>query len=325
MAEHLGVREILANDRITFGVTAPMDADRVTELEQLGVESLWAGGHVASRNPSPEVLVYLSMLAARSTVPIGTSILLLPLYAPAIVAKQVADLDNACGGRLILGIGVGGEYPQEFRAVQVPMRERGQRTNEAIPLIRRFWTGEPVTHDGPFFPLEDVKIHPRPLQEHGPAIVVSGRQEPAIRRAALLGDGWMPYMYSPRRYRSSVNAVREHAAGASRDLERFSWMAYVPVCIDADPAVARREGAEFLGGTYQQDFEQLITHVGAVGTVDDVVARLIEYVDAGVRHFIFLTTRPTDAHGQAKLLAEEIMPAVRSHHASSLTTSARDS
>jgi alkanesulfonate monooxygenase SsuD/methylene tetrahydromethanopterin reductase-like flavin-dependent oxidoreductase (luciferase family) len=316
MVDHIGVREILSSDQITFGVTAPMDADLVAEFEQLGVESLWAGGHVASRNPSPEALMYLAMVAARSTVPIGTSILLLPLYAPAIVAKQIADLDNATGGRVILGIGVGGEYPQEFRAVQVDMADRGRRTNEAIPLIRRFWTGEPVTHDGPFFPVDDVRIHPKPRQEGGPPIVVSGRQEPAIRRAARLGDGWMPYMYSPRRYAESVAGIQQHAAEASRDLTNFGWMAYVPVCIDADAAVARREGAAFLGGTYQQDFEQLITRIGAVGTVDDVVARGVEYVDAGVRHFIFLTTRMSDSRGQVKLLTEEVVPALRAHHAS---------
>lgn len=307
----IGVGAILDDAQITFGVTAPMTPGLVEAYEDLGVESLWAGGHVASRNPTPEALVYLAMLAARSTVPIGTSILLLPLYPPAIVAKQIADLDNACGGRLILGIGVGGEYPQEFRAVQVPMTERGRRTDEAIPLIRRLWSGETIDHDGPYYPMEQVRIHPSPLQTGGPAIVVSGRQDAAIRRAALHGDGWMPYMYSPRKYRSSVEAVRQYASDASRDLSRFGWMAYVPVCIDADAAAARRDAAAFLGGTYQQDFEELVKHVGAAGTVDDVVARLERYVDAGVRHFIFLTTRMADARGQVQLLAQEVMPAVR--------------
>jgi probable F420-dependent oxidoreductase len=307
-----GVAEILSNERISFGVTAPQDARGVAEMERVGVESLWAGGHVASRNPSPEALVYLSLLAARSSLPIGTAILLLPLYAPAIVAKQIADLDVASGGRLILGVGVGGEYPQEFRAVQVPMAERGRRTDEAIPLIRRLWSGEEITHEGRFYPMQQVKIHPAPAQRGGPTIIVSGRQPPAMRRAALLGDGWMPYMYSPRKYRESFAVIRETAAKADRALDRFAWMAYVPLCIDdANPKAARRDAVTFLGGTYRQDFEKMIEHVGAVGSADEVVSRLGEYVDAGVRHFIFMLTRMQQALGQAELLVERVMPALR--------------
>jgi len=122
--------------------------------------------------------------AVTERVLIGTSILLLPLYSPAIVAKQVADLDRATGGRVILGIGVGGEYPQEFRACGIPLGERGRRADEAIPLLRRLWSGENVSHDGPFFPMADVKIHPAPIQPGGPPIVVAGRKDVAMRRAA---------------------------------------------------------------------------------------------------------------------------------------------
>ena len=147
-------------------------------------------------------LVRLATLSER--VAVGTSILLLPLYPPALVAKQIADLDRATDGRVMLGVGIGGEYAQEFRAVQVPIEERGRRTNEMIPLLRRLWTAEEITHDGRYYPMENVKIHPAPVQPGGPPIIVAGRKEPAMRRAATLGDGWFPYMYSPRRYADSV-------------------------------------------------------------------------------------------------------------------------
>jgi alkanesulfonate monooxygenase SsuD/methylene tetrahydromethanopterin reductase-like flavin-dependent oxidoreductase (luciferase family) len=307
------VEAIMSDSRLTFGVTAPGDAAAVAELEALGVESLWAGGHVASRNPSPEAMIYLALLAARSTVPVGTATLLLPLYPPAIVAKQIADLDNATGGRVILGVGVGGEYAQEFRAVQVRRAERGKRADEAIGLIRRLWTGEEVSHDGPFYPMGAVKVHPRPRQGGGPPIVVSGRQEAAMRRAAAAGDGWMPYMYSPRRYRESAARIREIAAGEGRDLARFGWMLYIPVCVDSDAARARRAAAGFLGGTYQQDFEEIITHVGAAGPAPAVAERLCEYADAGVRHFIFLMVGEPVA--QARQLVEHVMPALRAETA----------
>ena len=303
----------MSDSRLTFGVTAPSSAAAVAELEALGVESLWAGGHIASRNPSPETMIYLALLAANSTVPVGTATLLLPLYPPAIVAKQIADLDNATGGRVILGVGVGGEYPQEFRAVQVRTADRGKRADEAIPLIRQLWTGEEITHGGPFYPLDEVKVHPRPRQRGGPPIVVSGRQEVAMRRAAISGDGWMPYMYSPRRYRESVARIGEIAGGEGRDLGRFGWMLYIPVCVDADAARAGRDAAAFLGGTYQQDFEEMIKHVGATGPAPSVAERLCEYVDAGVRHFIFLMVGEPVA--QARQLAERVVPVLRAHAA----------
>ena len=112
----------------------------------------------------------------------------------------------------MVGIGVGGEYPQEFRACEVPMAERGRRTDEMIPLIRRLWTAEEISHHGRYYEMDEVRIHPAPIQPGGPPIVVAGRSEAAMRRAATLGDGWFPYLYSPRRYAASVDTVRALAA-----------------------------------------------------------------------------------------------------------------
>ena len=148
-------------DEIRIGFVAGGDARRTAALEDEAIDSLWVGGHVASRNPSPEAMMGLARLAALTErVKIGTSILLLPLYPPALVAKQIADLDRATDGRVILGVGVGGEYPQEFRACEVPIKERGRRTDEMIPLIRRA-----VDRRGD---------HPR-----GPLLLDGGRADPS--------------------------------------------------------------------------------------------------------------------------------------------------
>ena len=134
---------------VRIGLVGGGDARHISALEDKAIDSLWVGGHVASRNPSPEAMMGLARLAALTErVKIGTSILLLPLYPPALVAKQIADLDRATNGRVILGVGIGGEYEQEFRACQVPLRERGTRTDEAIPLLRELWTAEEITHVG---------------------------------------------------------------------------------------------------------------------------------------------------------------------------------
>ncbi len=303
-------RELLASPDVVFGLTAPTTLDGVRELEDLGVESLWVGGHVASPNPTPEVMVALARLSAQSTTAvIGSSILLLPLYPPAIVAKQLADIDRACGGRVVLGVGIGGEYEQEFRACQVPREERAARTDEAIPLLRELWTGEPVRHDGGHYAMGEVRIHPAPRQPGGPPIVVAGRQPAAMRRAATLGDGWMPYLYSPRRYAESVEQVRADAASAGRDLVNFGWMLFSFVSIRDDGDEARREAAAFLGGTYRQDFDAMVRSVSIAGTRDEVAERLREYVEAGVRHFIFSPCARDQSANWATLLRDELVPA----------------
>ncbi len=300
-------------DGLQVGFVAGGDPERASELEKLPIDSLWTGGHVASRNPSPEALMNLARLSAvTSRVRIGTSILLLPLYPPAVVAKQVADLDRATGGRLILGVGVGGEYPQEFRACGVPIAERGRRTDEAIPLIRRLWTAEEISHAGPFYPMTDVKIHPAPSQPGGPPIVVAGRKEAAMRRAALIGDGWMPYLYSPRRYAASVARIREIAGEAGRDLSAFGWYAFVFVNVDPDGQMARQEAARTMGGQYAQDFQQMVDNVAAAGTPNEVRTRVQQFVDAGVRHLIFAPAAGAgDPDTVVHRLMEEVVPALR--------------
>jgi probable F420-dependent oxidoreductase len=300
----------MRDDKLDFGIMTGGPGSDVGALEDYPVESLWVGGHVASVNPSPEAMVSLIWLAARTErVRIGTSILLLPLYEPAIVAKQIADVDNATGGRVTLGVGIGGEYPGEFRACRVPRVERAPRTDEAIPLIRRLWSAEPVTHEGRFYAMDDVRIHPAPAQPGGVPIPVAGRQEPAMRRAALLGDGWMPYLYSPRRYAASVENIREVAQREGRDLTGFEWFCFVFVNVRGDGDQSRREAAEFLGGTYREgDFDAMIRNIAATGDVEEVTATLQAFVDAGARHFIFTPASRADARGVLDTLFADVVP-----------------
>jgi probable F420-dependent oxidoreductase len=301
--------------QVSIGLVAMGGARQVHALEAMPVDSLWVGGHVASRNPSPEAMIGLARLAALTErVKIGTSILLLPLYPPALVAKQIADLDRNTHGRVILGVGIGGEYPQEFRACQIPINERGRRTDEMIPLIRRLWTAEEITHHGRYYSMEDVRIHPAPAQPGGPPIVVAGRKEPAMRRAATLGDGWFPYLYSPRRYAASVETVEQAAADAGRDLAAFEWFVWVFLNINPDGVAAREEAARSMGGTYDQDFRAMVDNVAAAGTPEEVTEKVKAFHDAGARHFVFSpATAGSDARSVVDLLFGDVVPALREH------------
>jgi probable F420-dependent oxidoreductase len=297
-------------DALSFGVMSGGADSDLEYLESLALASLWVGGHVASPNPTPEAMVALATIAARTArVRVGTAILLLPLYPPAIVAKQIADLDRLTGGRVTLGVGVGGEYPSEFDACGVPVGERGTRTDEAIPLLRELWSGDPVSHEGRHFAFERVRIHPPPVQGPSLPIVVAGRQPAAMRRAARMGDGWMPYLYSPRRYADSVATITEEAAASGRDLTGFEWFAFVFVNVDDDGDRARTDAARFLGGTYSTgDFAAMIDRVAAAGTADQVTTTLQAFVDAGARHFVFTPTVRGDTRQLLDRLFGEVLP-----------------
>jgi probable F420-dependent oxidoreductase len=296
----------------SVGFVCQPEPSLVQTFEALPIDSLWVGGHVASTNPSPEAMVQLARLAAlTSRVRVGTSILLLPLYPPAIVAKQVADLDRATGGRVTLGVGVGGEYPQEFRACQIPLSERGARTDEAIPLLRRLWSGEEQSHSGRYYSMDAVRILPAPLQPDGPPIIVAGRKQRAMQRAVALGDGWMPYLYSARRYADSVETIRRLADEAGRDLTHFEWFAFIFVNVHDDGEKAKEETAEFLGGTYRQDFHSMLSHIAVAGSPDEVVSGLAEFARAGATHLVFTPASRSRSQDVALRIVNEIVPQVR--------------
>jgi alkanesulfonate monooxygenase SsuD/methylene tetrahydromethanopterin reductase-like flavin-dependent oxidoreductase (luciferase family) len=247
---------------------------------------------------------------------VGTAILVLPLYPPVIVAKQLADLDAWSGGRVSVGVGVGGDFRHEFEAVGVPVNERGARTDEAMHVLRSLWAGGPVTHHGRFFDLDGIELLPvAPSgpgatrgQVGGPPLIVSGRKEPAMRRAARLGDGWMPYLMSASAYARSVQTIEAEAKAADRDLAGFEWMLYCYCSIRRDGDRARNDVATFLGGAYGDKPGAMLDRIAPAGTPEEVAARLQEFVDAGVRHLIISPAAPDDTLEVVTLAAEEVLP-----------------
>ena len=179
---------------VKFGVSLwPLPLEQAERVEELGFDSLWTSEHMLFYVPIFDTVTVLAAWAARTKrLLLGTAVMLLPLRHPTVTAKEVASLDIISNGRIILGVGVGGEFAREFVACGVPLNERGPRTNEAIQVMRRLWNESHVNHEGRFFRLEDATMEPKPVQRPGPPIWIAGRSEAAMRRAALLGDGYLP-------------------------------------------------------------------------------------------------------------------------------------
>ncbi|MEX5631786.1 LLM class flavin-dependent oxidoreductase [Parafrankia sp. FMc2] len=309
----------MPGDRVIFGAAALPEPDRewLAAVERLPIDSVWQGGHILPRHPTGEAITRLALMTAwTERVRVGSAILVLPLYHPVIIAKQIADLDSRSGGRISLGVGVGGEFPHEFEAVGVPVTQRGARTNEAMTVLRALWRGGPVTHHGTHFTLDDVELLPAAepglgasrMRAGGPPLLVSGRKEAAMRRAARLGDGWLPYLVSPDAYARSLRTVRAEAAAAGRDLDGFEWMLYLYCSVRADGDRARADVRNFLGRAYGDKPDAMLDRIAPAGTPAEVAARIQHYVDAGARHIVISPAAHQDTLEVVRLAAEEVLP-----------------
>src|SRR4051812_24873113 len=158
-------------------------AARAALVERLGFDAVHCGEHVFFHGPVPNALIALSVAAgATTTIRLLSAVVLAPLYPAALLAKMAGELDVASGGRFRLGVGVGGEHEPEFRAVGVPRTQRGARTDEALEVARRLFSGGPVTYEGRWAQLDGLRLDPPPATPGGPEIWVAGRREAAQRR-----------------------------------------------------------------------------------------------------------------------------------------------
>jgi alkanesulfonate monooxygenase SsuD/methylene tetrahydromethanopterin reductase-like flavin-dependent oxidoreductase (luciferase family) len=207
------------------------------------------------------------------------------LRHPTILAKELATVDRMSGGRLVVVAGVGGDFPKEFEACGVPMERRGRRTTETIEIMRRYWTEERLSYEGEIYRLDDVWMDPKPTQSGGPPIWLAGRSSAAISRAARLGDGYMPYMYSAARCRDAFQEVRDKAVELGLELrDPFIRSAFVYVSIHDTPELARELAVRDLSWRYGRDFSPWVDKYCVHGTPETCVEGLREFVDAGVEH-----------------------------------------
>lgn len=258
--------------------------------EDLGFDHFWVNDHVSWQHPLIDPLVLLSAVAARTTtIRLATGVYLLPLRSPAATARAFAGLDYISGGRTILGVGLGGEFEADFAAAGVAVPRRGPRTDSTIRLLREFWRGGAVSIHDDDFDFDDVRVLPTPVQVDIP-IIVGGRSDAALRRAATLGDGWMPYLMSPDRVADGVRRLRELAP--SRQLR---IVAHVFVYFDPNPDVARRKAIDYLTAQYHRDMTQTVQRSVPCGPAEVVAEQLQRYVEAGATDVVVRPLAPPEA------------------------------
>lgn len=225
------------------GASPSMDAmaELVTGLDELGFDSLWLSEVLTG--PVLDPVVGLAWAAASNPrLKIGTT-MLLPGRNVLRLAKQLASLDRLSRGRLLVTLVPGLTYAPEREAIGVEPKQRGAFIDEALPLLRRLWAGEPVSHDGPAGTLRDVKLAPLPVQD--PLEVWLGGTVPAaLERCGRLSDGWLPSLCTPDEAAAGRVVIEAAAARAGRSIsgEHFGMsIGYATAPID--PATARTMAA----------------------------------------------------------------------------------
>jgi len=305
---------LILRDEIECGVvlgaqTRPEILRAARRVEELGFDSIWVGDHVSFYVPILESLTLLSFVAAATErVRLGSGVYLLPLRHPTITAKVAATLDVLSGGRLDLGVGVGGEFPAEFGACGVPVNERGRRANEAIEVLRKLWTGETVEHRGKSFSFGPVTLAPGPIQTGGPPIIVGGRKPPAFRRAGRLGDGYISHMCSAEMYAANLDAIRGYARDAGRTEVPFRTDCFIFTILDDDYDAALARAAGTLQMIYNRPFEDAARKYCLLGRPEDCLEQLASFVASGARRFVLSPLMDT---GEFFARSSGMLPAIR--------------
>jgi alkanesulfonate monooxygenase SsuD/methylene tetrahydromethanopterin reductase-like flavin-dependent oxidoreductase (luciferase family) len=254
--------------------------------EELGFDAVWAGDHLACPAPVLDAPGCLSAAAAvTERIGLGFSVMLLGLRTPAWAAKQLATIDALAGpGRLRLGVGVGGEFPGEFAAAGVSVRQRGARLDDALTVLPDLLTGRSVDYTGRAQRVTSPPLEPSMAAP--PPVYVGGRGDPALRRAARFGDVWLPMWMSPAKVAERSERLAELAALEGRACPRTALL--ILTRIDDDAAHARAQAEAHVAGQYRMALD-LVERWTLLDSIDGAVQRLAEYAEVGVQEFLLLT------------------------------------
>ena len=297
-------------------------------VEELGFDSLFITDHLlaAKRFYSVDWLEPLTTLAvaagATERVRLGTSILIMPLRNPVILAKELATLQFLSDNRVILGAGVGWNEA-EYEAVGVHKAERGKRTDEMLDIMMPMLEGETVTYHGEFYSVDEMYIEPRTSQR--PLLWIGGGSQLAdpkspdvpkfvksVKARTVKADGWIPRPTCPpqdiaRDWAELQDAMREAGKNPSDTL--VAHENFLHLVLTDDPQEARRQQHEaFLKVMSNERGPNYLESVYLFGTPAEVIASLQARVDAGVEYFFLHTMTPDPA--QLRLWVDHIIPNV---------------
>ncbi len=282
--------------RIGFGLGTQSHTNEPSRLQPLidglernGYDSIWFAERVSGATLDP--IVAMTWAAARTEkLKFGPSVMVVPGRNPVLLAKSIASLDRVSNGRVLPAFGLGAVNLGEHQAFGVDRKERAPWFNEALPLLRRLWTEESVTHHGERFQIEDVRVEPKPVQD--PLELWLGGIAPSeLRRTGRLGDGWLPSFCTPDDVADAIPVIDEHSAEAGRDpIDRGHFGALLLYTIDGSMP-------ERIVKAVQMRRPELSPGDIVVQGRDGLEARIKEFCDAGATKFVVMPSQEPEEWG----------------------------
>jgi alkanesulfonate monooxygenase SsuD/methylene tetrahydromethanopterin reductase-like flavin-dependent oxidoreductase (luciferase family) len=281
--------------------------------ERIGYDSVWVGDSITSK-PRLEPMAVMAALAARThRVKIGTAVMLNALRHPVHLAHSIATIDNISGGRIVLGLGAGRSNNQMFvdehAIVGVPITERADRMEESIDVLRMLWSQDNVSHPEGYYPLNDVTLEPRPVQEQVPIWLSSNWVQRGLKRVAAQGDGWITNVPSTEMFTKCLDKIEEKGAEFGKDVSGIKRVLYISVNLnDEDEALSEGDGfmRAYYGIPYEVVSKQLLCVFGPAQEAIDAIKR---YKEAGADYFIVRFASPNQME-QLEKFTELVAPHV---------------
>lgn len=305
----------------------PSNAESVLRLatwaDEAGLDSVWVGDSLTAK-PRLEAMTTLAAIAARtSRVRLGTAVMLMALRHPVLLAQMVGTVDLISAGRLQLGVGVGGAFnamqQAEWRNADVDQRTRARRLEEMLTMLKGLGTGQPFTHSGRHFDLEDVVMEPTPVQPAGVPVYLGvhwhgrgdgqgAQRERQARRAARLADGAISISATPDEFVELRETVRGYCAEYGRTPDAMSSVMYLTVNMDPDRDRAEAEAEDWLLGYYGANIWG--DRWGPFGGAERIRERMHAYAEAGADQIVvrFASYRQEE---QMHTFLEEVAPDFR--------------
>jgi alkanesulfonate monooxygenase SsuD/methylene tetrahydromethanopterin reductase-like flavin-dependent oxidoreductase (luciferase family) len=270
------------------------------EAELLGFDSVWVGDHLTFNAAVIDSVVAASAAAAvTSRTNVGFGVLVPALRHPVWLAKQISSLQVLSEDRLELGVGLGGEFAQEWSSAGVPVEERGRRTDLMLEQLPAMVSGESVRLGPPW------NLDVAPLTPYGalPKLWIGGRSDAALKRVVQNKAGWLGLWMDQERIMQTDARLRE-LAGPPNDAPEIGLQ--VLVNVNDSEKVAREELSSFIEGVYRLPFEKLERYTFG-GSAQSIAGRLLDLVAAGVSTIVLMGAGPNklkDLPGLAELTDE---------------------
>ena len=239
--------------------------DAALEVERLELDSIWVSDHIiVPKNDAPwnrvfENVVTLGFLASiTERVNLGSSILLVPLREPHVLAKQIATLDSLSNGRMVVGVGIGWNE-REFDLLGCDFKNRAKTVVENIDIMRKMWSGE--------YSKQGYSCEPMPVSDKGPPILIGGKSDGALKRVASIGDGWHPVGISVQEYSLGMQKITQMKK------DDFIWSLRINF------AANQKIESQYTGADGNPRLQ-------LVGNVDEIILQMQEYQQVGLSHLV---------------------------------------